>query len=201
MYFKAKRNYLRIDDRGDIVIAYQQQNEQNNVKIDVLNSAQAVEDKFDTFLGEMEIQRKHGTIAQHRNTHISNQPHRQYPQTRHQTPHNLPHRTLRNYNTRTNWNAHVPPAQTRQTTHQTPHHRQNWQPERQRHQDTTTHQQRWQLPAPPTRYLPETDAATIQNLLQDILKTAANHNPAPQPTPIQYPQTQRINTNATAFLA
>jgi hypothetical protein len=50
------------------------------VKIDVLNSAQAVEDKFDAFLGELEAQRKHGTPTQHTKTHKSNPPHHKYPQ-------------------------------------------------------------------------------------------------------------------------
>jgi hypothetical protein len=47
------------------------------VKIDVSSSAQAVEAKFDTFLGEIEAQRKHGTQAQRTNTHRQNPPKQQ----------------------------------------------------------------------------------------------------------------------------
>jgi hypothetical protein len=50
LYYKAKRHTLRIDDRGDILILYQQHNQSNNVKIDVQNSAHAVTDKLNAFL-------------------------------------------------------------------------------------------------------------------------------------------------------
>ena len=52
VYYKATRNHLRIDDRGDLLIVYQPHNTYNNVKIDMTTSAQAVADKIDIFLGE-----------------------------------------------------------------------------------------------------------------------------------------------------
>jgi hypothetical protein len=53
LYYKAKRNHLRIDNRGDILIIYQPNNTQLNVKIDLTTSTPEIAAKFDTFLGEM----------------------------------------------------------------------------------------------------------------------------------------------------
>jgi hypothetical protein len=53
LYYKAKRNHLRVDDRGDLLIIYQANNTQQNVKIDLTTSPLEIAAKFDTFLGEM----------------------------------------------------------------------------------------------------------------------------------------------------
>jgi hypothetical protein len=53
IYYKAKRNHLHIDDRGDILIVYQPHNTHQNVKIDITTSTPEITTILDTFLGEM----------------------------------------------------------------------------------------------------------------------------------------------------
>ena len=52
IYYKARQQQLRINDRGDIVIVYQESNTQQNAKIDVQSGAQTVTDKMEYFLEE-----------------------------------------------------------------------------------------------------------------------------------------------------
>jgi hypothetical protein len=51
MYYKAKRSNLRIDDRGDILILYEQHNPEQNIKIDVQTSKPEAATKMENFLG------------------------------------------------------------------------------------------------------------------------------------------------------
>ena len=90
IYYQAKRNHLRIDDRGDILIVHKHPETQHNVKIDVRTSAQDVADKIDTFLGELawtSLPRTHAQHTQRPRRHT----HHTHMQTRNTPPH-LPHR-------------------------------------------------------------------------------------------------------------
>jgi hypothetical protein len=163
LYYKTKRNHLRIEDRGDLVIIYVQQNTIQNVKIDVNTSAQAVTDKMDVFLGELEMTRQQ-TIRQYTPNNTTRSP------TSHQ-PAGNPHPKRNNqHNRRVHWSTHAPtqqlqPAQQQIQPPQTIRHAQ------QPHMQTaaTTHQPTWYQPAPPASPTPPPPYSTLHRLLEQIL--------------------------------
>jgi hypothetical protein len=201
IYYRATRQQLRIEDRGDILIVYQQHNTHRNVKIDVRNSAHAVSNTLDTFLGELERPSQHRRTMQHtrgppkhtHNTHLTahntNQHQRQY-----QHPH-------QRYPSRAHRSTHAPNTHQHQQQHQIPPPQPTWtaQPDHPLHHIAQPQNQA--QPTAPAGHTLHADLSSLRNLLDKIVATTATDAyPQPRPTPLSHPEQPRVNAHATTYL-